>query len=83
MKGDRTTKFSVSSWAAYTNSKAKLVNAGGKGQIFEGRWKDFEPEDVMQMIGVLIHSCVAVRVRNGFVKSGEFIDRVWWSSSMT
>ena len=54
VKGDRTTKFSVSSWAAYTNSKAKLVNAGGKGQIFEGRWKDLEPEDVMQMMGVYI-----------------------------
>ena len=54
VKGDRKSQFSVSNWAAYTNAKAKLVNAGKKGCIFEDRWKDLEPEDVMMMMGIYI-----------------------------
>ena len=54
VKGDKKSVFSVSNFASYTNTKAKLVNAGQSGHIFEGKWKDFEPEDIMKMMGVYI-----------------------------
>ena len=48
------TKFSVSNWAKYTNSKASLVNAGQKGHIYAGRFKPFATEDIMKMMGVYV-----------------------------
>ena len=38
VKGDKRSKFSVSNFAAYSNTKATMVNAGEKGHIFEGKY---------------------------------------------
>jgi hypothetical protein len=54
VKGDRTTKFAVSNWAAYSNAKAMLCNAGALGHIFSGKFKPFSNQDIMSMIGVYI-----------------------------
>ena len=39
--GDEKTKFRVANWAAYSNLKAAMVNAGEEGHIFEfeGKFK--------------------------------------------
>ena len=51
VKGDEgETKFSVSNWTKYTNSKASLVNAEQKEHIYAGRFKPFATEDIMQMM---------------------------------
>ena len=52
VKGNQTTKFAVSNWAAYTNAKASLVNAGDKGHIFEGKFKPLSSSDIFKMLGV-------------------------------
>eukprot|EP00956_Cyclotella_meneghiniana_P034869 scaffold109003_cov36-Cyclotella_meneghiniana.AAC.1 len=52
--GDKVTKFSVANWAAYSNLKATIVNAGQRGHIFDGKYKAFSPSDIMKMMGVLI-----------------------------
>jgi len=52
VNGDKTWKFAVSNWAEYTNTKAKLSNAGKEGYIFAGVYRDFESEDIMKMMGV-------------------------------
>ena len=54
VKGDGVSKFSVSQWAAYSNTKATLANAGQKGHIFEGKFKPFTPHDIMKVIGVYV-----------------------------
>ena len=54
VKGDRTTKFAVSNWTAYSNAKAMLCNAGASGHIFSGKFKPFSNQDIMSMIGVYI-----------------------------
>ena len=43
MKGDKTTKFAVSNWTAYLNTKAMLNNSGEEGHIFAGKHWLFTP----------------------------------------
>ena len=54
VKGDKATKFAVSNWAAYSNAKSLLVNAGEEGHIFAGKFKPFAPASINQMIGTYI-----------------------------
>ena len=41
VKEDRTTKFAVSNWTAYSNMKAMPNNAGEEGHIFAGKHRPF------------------------------------------
>jgi hypothetical protein len=59
IKGDKTTKFSVSNWTAYSNMKALMGNAGEPGHIFAGKFKPFKNEDILQMIEVYITDSLA------------------------
>ena len=52
--GDKTTKFCLANWAAYSNTKAIMCNAGKKGYIFEGRYEEMTPDDVCKFFGALI-----------------------------
>eukprot|EP00956_Cyclotella_meneghiniana_P025071 scaffold51490_cov40-Cyclotella_meneghiniana.AAC.2 len=52
--GDGTKKFSVANWAAYSNLKATIVNAGEDDHIFAGKFKQFSPSDIMKMMGIMI-----------------------------
>lgn len=52
--GDGRKKFSVANWAAYSNLKAVIVNAGEPGHIFAGKFKPFSPCDIMKMMGTMI-----------------------------
>ena len=54
VKGDKTTKFAVSNWTTYSNTKAMLNNAGEEGHIFEGKYKLFTNKDIIAMLGVYI-----------------------------
>ena len=54
VKGNKTTKFAASNWAAYSNAKVLLVNAGEEGHIFAGKFKPFTPASINQMIGTYI-----------------------------
>jgi hypothetical protein len=54
VKGDRTTKFAVSNWTAYSNTKAMLNNAGEEGHIFAGKHKPFTNREIVAMLGVYI-----------------------------
>jgi len=54
VKCDKTWKFAVSNWAEYMNTKAKLSNAGKEGYIFAGVYRDFQPQDIMKMMGVYV-----------------------------
>ena len=59
VKGNNTTKFSVSNWMAYSNTKAMLCNAGKPGSIYSGKFKPFSTKDIMQMIGIYILDGIA------------------------
>ena len=54
VKGDKTTKFAVSNWTAYSNTKAMLNNAGEEGHIFAGKHEPFTNRDIVAMLGVYI-----------------------------
>jgi hypothetical protein len=56
IKSDKTTKFAISNWTAYSNMnmKAMICNAGELGHIFAGKFKPFKNVDILQMIGVYI-----------------------------
>jgi hypothetical protein len=54
VKGDLRTKFAVSNWSAYSNTKAMLCNAGKKGHIFADKYRPFKNQDIMTMLGVYI-----------------------------
>ena len=54
VKGDRHTKFAVSNWTAYSNTKAMMVGAGDECQIFAGKHRPFTNQDIMTMLGVYI-----------------------------
>ena len=59
VKGDNTTKFAVSNWMAYSNTKAMLCNVGKLGSIYSGKFKPFSTIDIMQMIGIFILDGIA------------------------
>jgi hypothetical protein len=54
VKGDRTTKFAISNWTAYSNTKAMMNNAGEEGHIFAGKHRPFTNKDIVVMLGVYI-----------------------------
>ncbi len=54
VKDDKTTKFAISNWTAYSNTKAIVCNTGKPGHIFAGKFKPFKNENILQMIGVYI-----------------------------
>ena len=54
MKGDKTTKFAVSNWTAYLNTKAMLNNSGEEGHIFAGKHRPFTNKDIVAMLGMYI-----------------------------
>jgi hypothetical protein len=54
VKGDKTTKFSISNRNANSNTEAMLCNAGEPGHILAGKFKPFKNKDILQMIGVYI-----------------------------
>ncbi len=54
VKGDWRTKFSVANWTAYTNTKAKIANAGEWGHKFVGQWTDVTNDDVQQFLGFIM-----------------------------
>ncbi len=59
VKGDKTTKFAVSNWTAYSNTKAMMNNAGKEGHIFAGKHKLFTNRDIVAMLGVYITNGLA------------------------
>jgi hypothetical protein len=59
LKGDKTTKFAISNWTAYSNTKALMYNVGEPGYIFAGKFKQFKNKDILQMIGVYINDGLA------------------------
>ena len=59
VKGNNTTKFAVSNWMAYSNTKAMLCNVGEPGSIYSGKFKPFSTKDIMQMIGIYILDGIA------------------------
>ena len=52
VKGNKVTKFSVTNWAAYTNTKALLVDVGESRHIYAGKFKPLAPEDINKIPGV-------------------------------
>jgi hypothetical protein len=54
VKGDCHTKFSVSNWTAYSNTKAMLNGDGEEGHIFAGKHCPFTNRDIVSMLGVYI-----------------------------
>ncbi len=50
VKGDRKTKFAVSNWTAYSNTKAMMCNTGEKGHIFAGKFKPFKNKDIIRWL---------------------------------
>ncbi len=54
VKGNKTTKFAISNWTAYSNTKAMMCIAGELGHILAGKFKPFKNKDILQMIGVYI-----------------------------
>ncbi len=63
VKGDKTTKFAISNWTAYSNTKVMMCNTGGQGNIFAGKFKPFKNKDILQMIGVYIIHCLALSLQ--------------------
>ena len=51
--GDGKTKFCVSNWRSYLNSKAEMAGAGYEGHEYQGKWKPFTDEDVQHMLGAI------------------------------
>ena len=54
VKGDVMTKFSVSNWAAYSNTKVMMANVSANGHVFERKSKISKLHDIMKMLGVYI-----------------------------
>jgi len=54
VKGNKTTKFSVANWTAYSNANAMMRNAGEQGSIYAGKFKPFKNDDISAMLGVYI-----------------------------
>jgi hypothetical protein len=54
VKDDCRTKFAVSNWSAYSNTKAMLNGAGEAGHIFAGKHRPFTNRDIVSMLGVYI-----------------------------
>jgi hypothetical protein len=54
VKGDCHTKFAVSNWTTYSNTKAMLNGAGEEGHIFAGKHSSFTNRDFISMLGVYI-----------------------------
>jgi hypothetical protein len=54
VKGDHHTKFAVSNWTSYSNTKATMSGAGEEGNIFAGKHCQFSNQDIVSMIGVYI-----------------------------
>jgi hypothetical protein len=59
MKGNRKTKFAVSNWPAYSNTKVMMCNAREQGHIFADKFKPFKNKDIVQMLGVYILDGIA------------------------
>ena len=57
--GDQKTKFCVSNWRAYLNSKADRAGAGYQGWTYEGRWRQFSDRDVHKCLGTITLDSVA------------------------
>jgi hypothetical protein len=47
------TKFCVSNWRAYLNSKADMAGAGYEGREYQNRWVPFTDMILFQMLGLL------------------------------
>ncbi len=54
IKGNKSTKFAISNWTSYSNTKAMMCNAGEPGHIFARKFKPFKKMDILQMIAVYI-----------------------------
>ena len=51
--GDGKSKFCVSNWRAYLNSKAEMASAGYEGREYEGKWIPFTDQDVQHFLGAI------------------------------
>ena len=47
------TKFCVSNWRGYLNSKADMAGAGYEGREYENRWIPFTDKILFQMLGLI------------------------------
>ena len=54
VKGDETTKFSISNWTKYSNMKAQMDNAGEPGHRFAGKFEHFTTQSICRMMGVYV-----------------------------
>ncbi len=54
VKGNKTRKFAISNWTAYSNTEALMCNAGEPGHIFAGKFKQFKNKDILKIIIVYI-----------------------------
>jgi hypothetical protein len=54
VKGNKTNKFAVLNWTAYSNAKAMMCNAGEPGSIYAGKFKPFKNDNISAMLGVYI-----------------------------
>ncbi len=52
IKGYCCTKFVISNWMAYSNTKAMMAGVGDEGQIFAGKHRPFTNQDFVMMLGV-------------------------------
>ncbi len=53
VKGDCHTKFAISNWTVYSNTKGMLNGAGEEGHIFAGKHRPFTNRDIVS-IGIYI-----------------------------
>ena len=49
--GDGKTKFALSNFTCYTNTKVMIVNASEKGHIFTGMYKPLTSSDLRSILG--------------------------------
>ena len=61
--GDGATKFCVSNWRGYTNTKAQMAGAGEKGCEYEGQWTEMTNVDLFQMLGLITLDRVAPQMQ--------------------
>ncbi len=54
VKGDHHSKFAVSNWMAYSNTKAMLCGAGEQGHIIADKHRPFTNQDIITMLGIYI-----------------------------
>jgi hypothetical protein len=54
VKGDKATKYAVSNWTAYSNTKTMLNNTREEGHIFARKHQPFTNKDIVAMLGVYI-----------------------------